>query len=225
MPFLVVILALALTGPSIHAQTNQLIRGSTALLVPARLMAPQRPGHLSQYDQLRLEQTERQSRTTQQFMHYSANAVDATEEEVMFGFRENQNQKAVRLVVNLARQQAIFTSPDVRERMIRVATGSPKHSTARFVGCYEVKWTNPLHRSREFNGAPMPNATFFIQTAGIATHQGNLAGQSHGCVRMSQEDSKFVMNQVLKYARKVYDPIRGRDRTVYDAEFCIISGR
>jgi hypothetical protein len=225
MPLLIGILAFALASSSAHAQMNQLIRGSSALLLPARLMAPQRPGHLSEYDELRLRQSERQSRTTQQFMHYSADAVDATEEELIFGFRENQNQKAVRLVVNLARQQATFTSPDTPQRTIRVATGSPKFSTARFIGCYEVKWTNPLHRSREYNGAPMPNATFFIQTAGIATHQGNLAGQSHGCVRMSQEDSKFVMNQVIKYARKVYDPMRGRERTVYDAEFCIISGR
>lgn len=225
MPFLIGIIALAFAGSSAHAQMNQLIRGSSALLLPAKLMAPARPGHLSEYDELRLRQTEQQSRTTRQYIPYSAEEDHPTKEELMFGFRENQNLKAVRLVVNLARQQAILTSPDVPERLIRVATGSPKFSTARFIGCYEVKWTNPLHRSREFNGAPMPNATFFIQTAGIATHQGNLAGQSHGCVRMSQEDSKFVMNQVIKYARKVYDPMRGRERTVYDAEFCIVSGR
>lgn len=207
-----------------QARSFKLMRNSTAVILPGRLMKPAGKDGVSEYDDRVQEQTEGQTRTIQQYLHgVDLNTVNSmTNEELYFGHRRNVNQKKVKIVVDLSRQVAIFSSPDVPHRLIRVATGDSAHSTARFIGCYNVKFLNKNHESKEYNGAPMPNATFFIETRGIATHTGDIGGRSHGCVRMQDHDSEFVMNQVAKHSRKVFDIMKNRQRTVYDAEVCIV---
>lgn len=207
-----------------EAQSFKLMRNSTAVILPGRLMKPAGKDGVSEYDDRVQEQTESQTRTIQQYLHdvdlNTANKM--TNDDLYFGYRKNTNQKKVKLVVDLSRQIAIFSSPDVPYRKIPVATGDSAHSTARYVGCYNVKFLNKNHQSREYGGAPMPNATFFIESRGIATHTGNIGGRSHGCVRMQDHDSEFVMNQVAKHSRRVFDIMKNRQRTVYDAEVCIV---
>ena len=55
-------------------------------------------------------------------------------------------------------------------------------------GEFTVEWKNRDHRSREFNGAPMPYAVFFA-AGGIAFHQGALDRPSAGCVRLASADA------------------------------------
>lgn len=208
-----------LTVSLAHAQ-SKLMRGSTAIVLPSKLMQPERKGHLAEYEDLYLRETEGRSRITNQYMHYDAQTLMKSPDSVFFGFRENQNDKKVKIVVNLATQTATLNGPGIKDKEMRVSTGSPQFSTAKFVGCYEVKHTNKLHLSKQYNNAPMPNSTFFISTAGIAIHTGNLHSHSHGCVRMADEDSKFVMNLVNKYSRVVEDPT-GRRKRVFDAEICV----
>ncbi|GAA4434865.1 L,D-transpeptidase [Actinokineospora soli] len=50
-------------------------------------------------------------------------------------------------------------------------------------GMFEVGWKSRHHRSRLFNGAPMPYSVFF--NGGIAFHEGSLTEESHGCIHLS----------------------------------------
>lgn len=221
---LAMILCLHGVSAEAFAQSFKLMRNSTAVILPGRLMKPPGQDGISEYDDRVQDQTEGQTRTIQQYLHSVDlnTASRMTTEDLAFGYRRNTNQKKVKLVVDLSRQIAIFSSPDVPHRVIHVATGDSAHSTARYIGCYGVKYLSKNHQSKEYGGAPMPNATFFIESRGIATHTGNIAGRSHGCVRMQDHDSAFVMSQVAKHSRKVFDIMKNRLRTVYDAEICIV---
>ena len=55
-------------------------------------------------------------------------------------------------------------------------------------GKWRVEYKEKLHRSTEFNGAPMPNSVFFAP-GGIAFHEGSLSRYSAGCVHLSNAAS------------------------------------
>lgn len=56
-------------------------------------------------------------------------------------------------------------------------------------GDFVVQWKNKDHKSREYNGSPMPYAVFF-DTNGRAFHGGSTDRESAGCVRLGLEDAK-----------------------------------
>jgi hypothetical protein len=65
------------------------------------------------------------------------------------------------------------------------------------VGKWQVEYKEKLHRSTEFNGAPMPNSVFFAP-GGIAFHEGSLSRYSAGCVHLSPAASLKFFNSLNK---------------------------
>ncbi|MFF1609388.1 L,D-transpeptidase [Amycolatopsis sp. NPDC058278] len=65
------------------------------------------------------------------------------------------------------------------------------------VGKWQVEYKEKLHRSNEFNGAPMPNSVFFAP-GGIAFHEGSLSRYSAGCVHLSSAASLKFFNTLEK---------------------------
>lgn len=90
--------------------------------------------------------------------------------------------------VNLATKQAwLMENGVVTYGPVPVNTGKSGYRTP--TGNFTVQWKDIDHLSREFNNAPMPYSTFFTSN-GIAFHQGNIAYESHGCIRMRMADAQ-----------------------------------
>lgn len=76
---------------------------------------------------------------------------------------------------------------------VRISHGKPGFSTP--VGNFPVLRKVKNDWSVPYNG-PMPNAVYFT-TDGIAFHQGDLNSQTHGCVRLTWNDSEVFYNNLF----------------------------
>lgn len=87
---------------------------------------------------------------------------------------------------------------------VKISTGGPGKETP--LGSHVVQWKNKNHKSGEFKTpdgqpSPMPFAVFFAE-GGIAFHEGKLARQSSGCVRLRNKDAQEFYD-FLKLGDKV----------------------
>ncbi|WP_051341976.1 L,D-transpeptidase [Pseudonocardia spinosispora] len=87
---------------------------------------------------------------------------------------------------------------------VKISTGGPGKETP--LGSHVVQWKNKNHKSGEFKTpdgqpSPMPYAVFFAE-GGIAFHEGKLARQSSGCVRLRMKDAQEFYD-FLKLGDKV----------------------
>jgi L,D-transpeptidase-like protein len=71
---------------------------------------------------------------------------------------------------------------DVTYGPVQVTAGGQGHRTP--AGRFSVTYKDDDHRSRAYDGAPMPHAVFFTP-GGVAFHEGDRDSRSHGCVRLS----------------------------------------
>jgi hypothetical protein len=95
---------------------------------------------------------------------------------------------AARACVDLGAKKAWLIKDDkVVRGPVPIGPGGPGHETP--VGDFTVDWKHIDHVSTEYDGAPMPYAVFFTQ-GGVAFHEGNTSGSSHGCVRLKHDDAK-----------------------------------
>jgi len=95
--------------------------------------------------------------------------------------------KSARACVDLADMQAwLIDAGKVTRGPVPIGDGAPGSETPR--GTFSVQWKNRDHRSTEFDNAPMPYAVFFAP-GGIAFHQGDVNIDSHGCVRLGEQDA------------------------------------
>ena len=76
---------------------------------------------------------------------------------------------------------------------VTISHGKPGYETP--VGMFSVLRKVKNDWSVPYNG-PMPNAVYFT-TDGIAFHQGDLNSQSHGCVRLTWNDSEVFYNNLF----------------------------
>ena len=76
---------------------------------------------------------------------------------------------------------------------VPISHGKPGYETP--VGTFSVLRKVKNDWSVPYNG-PMPNAVYFT-TTGIAFHQGDLNSQSHGCVRLTWNDSEVFYNNLF----------------------------
>lgn len=92
-----------------------------------------------------------------------------------------------RACVDLGSKQAwLLDHGKIVHGPVPVGPGGPGRETPR--GDFRVERKNPDHRSREFNGAPMPWSVFFAP-GGIAFHEGDVTQPSAGCVRLRPQDA------------------------------------
>ncbi|SDK95388.1 L,D-transpeptidase catalytic domain [Lentzea albidocapillata subsp. violacea] len=76
---------------------------------------------------------------------------------------------------------------------VRISHGKPGFGTP--VGNFPVLRKVKNDWSVPYNG-PMPNAVYFTAD-GVAFHQGDLNSQSHGCVRLTWNDSEVFYNNLF----------------------------
>lgn len=80
-----------------------------------------------------------------------------------------------------------------------VSTGRKGHNTP--VGKYKPVRLAKMHYSKKYDNAPMPNSIFFYN--GYAIHATNAVQRlgtpaSHGCVRLSPQNAKWLYQIVLE---------------------------
>lgn len=89
---------------------------------------------------------------------------------------------AVRACVRLSTKQAWLVTNGVADfGPVPIAHGGVTNPTP--TGTFPVSWKDEVHTSSSY-GDPMPHSVFFAP-GGIAFHQGDLATDSHGCVRLN----------------------------------------
>jgi len=76
----------------------------------------------------------------------------------------------------------------------KVQGGMPTYPTPK--GYFKIYWKSREHKSSQWDDAPMPYAMFFKD--GAAIHQGPLYGESHGCVRVSNEMAKYLFDKCFE---------------------------
>jgi hypothetical protein len=84
------------------------------------------------------------------------------------------------------------------------------YDTQTRTGDFEVQWRSENHRSRTFDGAPMPYSQFF--SGGQALHGSRnmmnpFVGHSHGCVNFWVEDARQLWN--LTYDKRLFVHVYG----------------
>ena len=102
--------------------------------------------------------------------------------------------RAADACVSLAAGKAwLIDEGEIVRGPVAISSGAAATPTPR--GDFAVQWKNRDHRSREFDGAPMPYAVFFAP-GGIAFHQGSLDRPSAGCVRLATADASAFFDHL-----------------------------
>ena len=83
-----------------------------------------------------------------------------------------------------------------------VSTARPGYNTP--TGNFQPYLLKPMHYSRKYDNAPMPNSIFFhggyaIHATYDVKHLGRPA--SHGCIRLSPQNAKWLYNVVSIYGK------------------------
>lgn len=105
---------------------------------------------------------------------------------------------SIRVKINLATQMAYVYRANTLIGASSISSGMVGYETP--TGVYRIGYKNPMHRSREYHGAAMPFAQFFIAERGIALHAGAIPGHpaSHGCVRLPREFARLLFAETQR---------------------------
>jgi lipoprotein-anchoring transpeptidase ErfK/SrfK len=108
----------------------------------------------------------------------------------------------------------VFITVDKSDQRMYVETPTDYYewdvSTARKgyttpVGDYQPYMMTPMHYSRKYDNAPMPNSIFFHGGYAIhATYDVKRLGRpaSHGCIRLSPQNAKWLYRLVKDYGKE-----------------------
>jgi lipoprotein-anchoring transpeptidase ErfK/SrfK len=101
---------------------------------------------------------------------------------------------SARACVDLSANQAwLIRNGRVEYGPVRVSHGRPGFRTPP--GTFRVTFKSRHHVSSIYH-VPMPYAVFF--NGGIAFHQGDTGGRSHGCIRMSRSAASTFFNSLAR---------------------------
>jgi lipoprotein-anchoring transpeptidase ErfK/SrfK len=84
-----------------------------------------------------------------------------------------------------------------------VSTGRKGYKTPG--GAYRPTWMTTMHRSKQWNNAPMPHAVFFREGYAIhATYETGKLGRpaSHGCVRLAPQNAAKLFQMIRAHGEK-----------------------
>lgn len=85
----------------------------------------------------------------------------------------------------------------------KVSTARPGYHTP--VGDFRPYMLKPMHYSKKYDNAPMPNSIFFLGGYAIhATYDVKNLGRpaSHGCIRLSPQNAKWLYNLVIENGKE-----------------------
>ena len=85
------------------------------------------------------------------------------------------------------------------DREFTIRGGSQKYPTP--TGSFTVEWKSRKWWSRQWDAA-MPYAMFYHR--GAALHQGVMRGHSHGCIRLTEEDAKYLFKVTKEKKTRVF---------------------
>lgn len=99
-------------------------------------------------------------------------------------------------------EQQMYVDTPADSFVWKVSTGRQGYNTP--TGDYKPYLIKPMHYSRKYDNAPMPNSIFFHGGYAIhATYDIKRLGRpaSHGCVRLSPQNAKWLYRLVQEYGK------------------------
>lgn len=85
------------------------------------------------------------------------------------------------------------------DREFQIRGGSKKDPSP--TGAFKVEWKAKKWWSRQYDAA-MPYAQFYHR--GAALHQGVMRGMSHGCIRLTEADAKYLFGVTKEKETRVF---------------------
>jgi hypothetical protein len=151
-------------------------------------------------------------------------AVECMGEDWVWGGMDTQDllhdvsTRNVKIDVDVAARRVRLWDREGKMHLFLASPGTPGRDTltGRFHGPFRIEGANykVQSRSKSYRGAPMPYAIFYRGGYAIhGTHAENMLGKpaSHGCVRLSVKDAKYVHDLVKSVnGRNVSIFIHGR---------------
>jgi lipoprotein-anchoring transpeptidase ErfK/SrfK len=125
----------------------------------------------------------------------------------LFLFASPALAQEVSIVVDIS-EQTMYVDTPTDSFAWEVSTARKGYHTPR--GVFQPYLLKPMHYSRKYDNAPMPNSIFFEGGYAIhATYAINNLGRpaSHGCIRLSPQNAKWLYRLVSEY---------GKDNTVIE---------
>lgn len=110
----------------------------------------------------------------------------------------------VNVTISLSQQEMIVTA-DGYDGYARWPVSTARKGMVTPTGYFQPTWMNPMHYSKKYDNAPMPNSIFFH--GGYAIHGTNHIKQlgrpaSHGCVRLHPDNAKALFDLVREVGMK-----------------------
>lgn len=99
-------------------------------------------------------------------------------------------------------EQQMYVDTPADSFVWKVSTGRQGYNTP--TGDYKPYLIKPMHYSRKYDNAPMPNSIFFHGGYAIhATYDIKRLGRpaSHGCIRLSPQNAKWLYRLVQEYGK------------------------
>jgi lipoprotein-anchoring transpeptidase ErfK/SrfK len=201
IPALILLPLLSIAGPA-SAQFSGSLEGLDRIKVPAVAAAGEQKETL---EQLRKEAAADPDRFIDERTPEEVGLVFDLFSGEKYGISsEAASNATVRILVNLTMQRLTVTSPEVNATY-EISSGVKGHGTPGSGRCFAPDFLDANHRSSLYGGAPMPNSVFFNGNIAIhatfdTAHLGRPA--SHGCVRVSKENSKAIFDLVKTNGKK-----------------------
>jgi lipoprotein-anchoring transpeptidase ErfK/SrfK len=107
------------------------------------------------------------------------------------------------LIVIDKSQQLMAVETDTDSFIWDVSTGREGYDTP--TGVFKPYMMKPMHYSKKYDNAPMPNSIFFVGGYAIhATYDIKRLGRpaSHGCIRLSPQNAKWLYRIVSEYGKE-----------------------
>lgn len=111
--------------------------------------------------------------------------------------------KAEVFITVVKSNQVMYVDTPSDSYIWKVSTGRDGYNTP--TGDYKPYLVKPMHYSRKYDNAPMPNSIFFHGGYAIhATYDIKRLGRpaSHGCVRLSPQNAKWLYRLVQEYGKE-----------------------
>jgi lipoprotein-anchoring transpeptidase ErfK/SrfK len=100
-------------------------------------------------------------------------------------------------------EQKMIVETDTDAFMWDISTARKGYSTP--TGVFKPYLMKPMHYSRKYDNAPMPNSIFFVGGYAIhATYDIKNLGRpaSHGCIRLAPQNAKWLYQIVSEYGKE-----------------------
>lgn len=120
----------------------------------------------------------------------------------MIDYARAARAEDVDIVIDIS-EQTMYVQTPFESFEFEVSTARPGYTTPR--GVFKPYMLKPMHYSKKYDNAPMPNSIFFeggyaIHATYDIKHLGRPA--SHGCIRLDPQNAQWLYHLVTEFGKE-----------------------